>query len=106
MMCPRPRMSPLSCFRFCLRKTTLEQAFAELVPKPEVGAMAEQLGKHKDGKGVDSGGLPVPPSVAIDLSACQVGRVQVPIGPPIDVRTWDVHGGEGLTRGDCFSGRD
>ena len=36
--------------------------------------MAVELGKHKDGKGVDSGGLPVPPSVAIDLSACQVGR--------------------------------
>ena len=51
----------------------LEQAFAELVPKPEVGAMAEELGKHKDGKGFDSGGLPVPPSVAIDLSACEVG---------------------------------
>lgn len=48
------------------------QAFAELVPKPEVGAMAVELGKHKDGKGIDSGGLPVPPSVAIDLSACQV----------------------------------
>lgn len=51
---------------------TLSQAFAELVPKPEVGAMAAELGKHKDGKGVDSGGLPVPPTVAIDLSACQV----------------------------------
>eukprot|EP00904_Undaria_pinnatifida_P012978 jgi/Undpi1/8810/HiC_scaffold_25.g11272.m1 len=48
------------------------EAFAELVPKPEVDAMAVELGKHKDGKGVDSGGLPVPPSVAIDLSACQV----------------------------------
>ncbi|CAM9373980.1 unnamed protein product [Ectocarpus fasciculatus] len=48
------------------------EAFAELVPKPEVGAMAVELGKHKDGKGIDSGGLPVPPSVAIDLSACQV----------------------------------
>lgn len=48
------------------------EAFAELVPKPEVDAMAVELGKHKDGKGVDSGGLPVPPSVSIDLSACQV----------------------------------
>ncbi|CAM9179397.1 unnamed protein product [Scytosiphon promiscuus] len=48
------------------------EAFSELVPKPEVGAMAVELGKHKDGKGIDSGGLPVPPSVAIDLSACQV----------------------------------
>ncbi|CAN0210453.1 unnamed protein product, partial [Ectocarpus sp. 4 AP-2014] len=48
------------------------ETFAELVPKPEVGAMAVELGKHKDGKDIDSGGLPVPPSVAIDLSACQV----------------------------------
>eukprot|EP00752_Nemacystus_decipiens_P005662 g5124.t1 len=48
------------------------EAFAELVPKPEVGELAAELGKRKDGKGIDSGGLPVPPTVAVDLSACQV----------------------------------
>lgn len=44
------------------------------MPKPEVGAMAVELGKHKDRKGIDSSGLPIPPSVSIDLSACQVNR--------------------------------
>lgn len=34
--------------------------------------MAVELGKRKDSKGLDSSGLPIPPSVAIDLSACQV----------------------------------
>lgn len=39
--------------------------------------MAVKLGKHlKDGKGLDSSGLPVPPSIAIDLSACQVHSKQ------------------------------
>lgn len=34
--------------------------------------MAVEIGKNKEGKLLDANGLPVPPSVAIDLSACQV----------------------------------
>ena len=58
---------------FSLVPVFFEQAFAELVPKPGVEAMATEITKRKDGgKGLDVSGLPVPPSVAIDLSACQV----------------------------------
>lgn len=40
--------------------------------------MAVEIGKHKEGKLLDVTGLPVPPTVAIDLSACQVRRQHSP----------------------------
>lgn len=49
------------------------QAFAELVPKPGIEAMALELRKQKDVSKIPRvNGLPIPPSVAIDLSACKV----------------------------------